>query len=387
MDYNIGTRTNDIFALIFIYCTSAFYVLKESNLKLFGMKYLVIIAIISALFYVLDEYKMKSRYKWLLVLFGVSIILTTLKIRDSRMIISYFAILIGIKLEEDKLFKNLFYSRLIFFILAMLTGGVGHINGVAINAGIILLLYIVKQKNNVLIVDKLIATFIYVIMALYTRSGSLIICGGITIVLFLLENLEYVKKIMKSKIVMYIYPIALCINVLSCILVSNRYFIWIRKVFPGIDGFNKIFLSKIDQFTSWRLTLGGESLHRYGVSFLGGNVNFNMINENETVYFNLDSGLLWLLQGWGIIITVLFLVLITIMMKDLIKKDKYYAIIAGVCIALWAMNEDILVSIGGNFMFFFLGNSINDNNVININVKEFIANILNFMNYKSVRKK
>lgn len=379
MDYSIELKSNDIFALMFIYCTSAFYVLKDSHLKFPEMKYLVIFSVICGLFYIFKEYEIRSRYKWLLILFGVIIVLTTLKIRDSRLAISYLAILVGIKLEEDKMVENLFYSRLCFFILAMITGGVGHINGVAINAGVLLLLYIVKQKNSAFIVDKLVIIFVYIIAALYTKSGSLIICGGIAISFFLLSNLNYIKKIMTSKITMYIYPIVLGINVLLCVLISNRYFTWIRIIFPNIDVFNGIFLTKIDQFTSWRLTLGGESLHRYGISLLGGNVNFDLINENETVYFNLDSGMLWLLQGWGILITVLFMILITIMMKRFIKKEKYYYIIASVCIALWAMNEDILVSIGGNFMFFFLGKSLIDMDYNkNINIKEFISHILDF---------
>lgn len=149
---------------------------------------------------------------------------------------------------------------------------------------------------------------------------------------------------------------ALALNILFALWKGEKYFPGIRTGFPLIirDIFTFI-VDKIDKLASWRITLAAESLFRYGFSLMGGNVKYDSIIDDFGIYFNLDSGMMWLLQGWGIVMTIIFMTLMTIMMKYLIKKKEYHTIIAGISIALWALNEDMLVSVGSNFMFFILG--------------------------------
>ena len=58
------------------------------------------------------------------------------------------------------------------------------------------------------------------------------------------------------------------------------------------------FITAVNEILSGRLSLANESLKYFGVSWFGGNVKYDSYTLNGH-YFNLDSGMMWLLQGFG----------------------------------------------------------------------------------------
>ncbi len=125
------------------------------------------------------------------------------------------------------------------------------------------------------------------------------------------------------------------------------------------DFVNKTFFQLIrwiDIATRSRITLAEASIQKFGVSLWGGNVDYGQIWPG--VYFNLDSGMMWLIQGWGLLVTAVFIVMSVMLMKYLIGTRRYHYVIAALIIALWATQEDMLVSVGTNFLMIFMGQAV-----------------------------
>ena len=75
-------------------------------------------------------------------------------------------------------------------------------------------------------------------------------------------------------------------------------------------------------------------------------------------YFVVDSGLLLLLQDWGLIITILMSVIFIMLMRMLMKNKEYALIVYMLIIILWSFNEDIFISVGSNFAFYIFGHEL-----------------------------
>ena len=354
-------KNNSILALIYIYMTSAFYVLRNSNLYFNGMKIVLGVAVICGLLYFILSSRCQKQYRgWIIALLACSLIpLMRGSGKDTRMLVAFVAVLVGMNMERKELLKALLKSKIFFFLLAMLSGGIGHINGVAMQVGFITLIYISLSDTKITHGRLIMLWATYLICAVYTYSGSYIICIGLALCLVSTKKCSIIRSFLQSFLAKNIYPFALLINLFSALWIGERYFPFFRKtVVPGFREGLTYLLEKVDMFTSSRLTLASESLYRYGISLLGGNVQYDSIINEYGIYFNLDSGMIWLIQGMGIITTIVFIVLMTIMMKWLVKNREYNLIIVAISVALWAMNEDMMISIGVNFMYFILGEAL-----------------------------
>ena len=69
---------------------------------------------------------------------------------------------------------------------------------------------------------------------------------------------------------------------------------------------------------------------------------------------------MWLLQGLGIILTILYMIITVYLVMAYQKNSNYYGIIIALTIALSSMNEDMLLSVGFNILYFFVGRAILD---------------------------
>ena len=109
---------------------------------------------------------------------------------------------------------------------------------------------------------------------------------------------------------------------------------------------------------SWRLSLTKQALNYFGFSMIGGNIDMDSIQLDEHSYFYIDSGYTYMLLAWGVIFSIMFLVLMTIIMHYFVQIQRYDLIIAGICIALWGANEPILNLVNWNFIILFGGQAI-----------------------------
>lgn len=97
-------------------------------------------------------------------------------------------------------------------------------------------------------------------------------------------------------------------------------------------------------------------LEKFGVSLWGGNIDYNV--DTGLPYFLVDSGMMLLLQDWGIILMIAVMLLFVFLMWKLVKNRQYQYIISAIVIALWAFNEDTLLSVGTNYLFYLIGYEI-----------------------------
>ena len=112
----------------------------------------------------------------------------------------------------------------------------------------------------------------------------------------------------------------------------------------------------VDKVFTGRISLGGFSLYYFGISLFGGNIDYSV--NTGLKYFVVDSGLLLLLQDWGLIITILMSVIFIMLMRMLMKNKEYALIVYMLIIILWSFNEDIFISVGSNFAFYIFGHEL-----------------------------
>lgn len=341
---------------IFIFFTSMFYIIKNSVLRSPGIELALIIGMLAGIWHVLLSFRKKEKNRIIVIGLFVIIIIYAARSSDTRMIVSFMSILVAKNMDLDKMIKALLYSHILLFAIAMIAGGTGHMNSVGMHIAVIMLLYICDSGLPLSRSSVILLWIAYIACAMYTRSGNFAISMGTGLLLATFYKRRIIKKILQSKVVYGIFPIVLLTNVLLCVMRAPHYFPWVCR-FGSIYEILHKFALIIDHVSSSRIILGAESLYRFGISVMGGNIYYETMFDGNS-YFQVDSGMLWLLQGWGILMTLVLMLLFTYMMGRLQKKKLYGYVIMGIVIALISMNEDVLVSVLFNVMFFILGNML-----------------------------
>ena len=59
-----------------------------------------------------------------------------------------------------------------------------------------------------------------------------------------------------------------------------------------------------------------------------------------------------LLQDWGIVMAIVVMLAFIFLMFKLVKKKEYRLIISAI---VWAFNEDALLAVGTNYLFYVIG--------------------------------
>ena len=335
-------------ALLFSILTMMFYTLQGSPLFFGQLKVMIFVAAMSAVVAIIKKVKMKVRYKMIWVaMSGFCVLISIANTQDTRLIISMLAMILGAVYDVHELITGAFVAKLVTFVLVMLSGGYSHINGCALHGGVVMLLYIAVVGSKLTKKNIAICLLLYLALLYYTKSGSLIICGGVAVALLAMRRLRGIKKIVLSRAMQLFFPIMLSINTISAAL-------FYQTKPPLISNI----LYAVDNFVSHRIELAAYSLMRFGITCFGGNVEFDLMSSSVGSYFNLDSGYMWLLQGSGIVVTVLFMMSTVIMLKRFSEKKEYELVVVAIVISLWGLNEDMLLSLGMNFLYYYMGHAM-----------------------------
>lgn len=353
----------NLFYGISLFLTMSFYTLKDAKLLSGHMRILLLIGLIFGIGKMvisaekIPHIRNNKRTFFFLLTITVVLFLCFLRDKDTRLVIALFMMFIGMDVEPEKTIRIMFYAKLPMFLLAMLMGGYGHINGTALHGGMIILLYICMCGGSLKAADFFVISVPYVLLSLYTKSSSFV-CGiGFAIICLFMIRKKSMRKRLTSKFMVYIYPIVLSLNYLFAITIRDGAVPFIGNRMP--DFVNQTFFQLvrwIDVATSSRLTLAEASLQKFGISLWGGNVDYGQIWPG--VYFNLDSGMMWMIQGEGLIVAAIYMAMSVMLMKYLIETKRYHYVIAALIIALWATQEDMLVSVGTNFLMVFMGQAV-----------------------------
>lgn len=355
-------KSTDILLYLYLLFVMLYYTTNNSYMGTDIRDFIILFAMVIGIVKVFMALKVDLKTLAVLCIFGVIVIQNFLHNKDSRILVAFLSILCALNEDRSKIINGMLYSKLFTFVaVVLLGGGYRHINQFALQAGMILLLYFCKrEKHGYDWYIKLFMCFLStIIICLYTDSGSAKVCLALCIVLYALKKTKTGIKILKTKIIMLLFPIALFFNYFFAIGVGEGEIPFVGQYFS--EGINRFYINLVrilDVATSRRLTLVKSSFIRFGGSWLGGNVDYSTLNLQHGQYFLLDSGFIWLIQGWGYLMCILMMVLLVILMRYFNEIEEYNYIIAGIGIALWAINEDMLVSVGTNFLLFFIGQAI-----------------------------
>lgn len=348
-------KKNEIPSYLFIVFLTIFYTL---NWVEYGLDALMLFGIFFGIFAVILNFKIKIKDLFFLLAISGLVIVKYVRMGDNQLPVLLLALFLGLKLDSYKVVSTMFYTKLFCVIISLLLGEYGK-NGVAVQGMILILLYICKTGEQAAL-QKMVGVIVaYLGIALYTNTGAFIVVGGVSVFLWIALKTKLIKRICTSIIVVWIAPIGLFFNYFfaACVREETIPFVgrylppWLNYWFLEIANF-------IDTAMSMRLSLVKVSFMRFGVSLWGGNVDAAALRQESGGYFYLDSGMINLLQGGGILLTVVVLFLYTLTMFYLVKTEQFCYVIAGIAIVLYAINEPILLSFGTNFLILFMGNAV-----------------------------
>lgn len=361
-------NNNSCFGLIFIVLINVFYASNGWEYHGTILNGLIMFAFLFGFMDILMHYellyKIFLKHRNLTVLFSILIFTTLIKFilnQDTRLIVSVMAILIAIYIPLYKIFHITFFTQVVTFIICYFFGGYTHLNYISVHFGTIMLIYlIISHKINQFNVKY---SLVLLILGYFlSKSGAFLICCGLAILLFYSLKLKLKYSLIKLKIVEYYFPFMILLTVilgLAYMSYANDYinFGILRTFTPKFlcNLFASI-LRLIDKVFTGRISLGGYSLYYFGVSLFGGNIDYSV--NIGLKYFVVDSGLLLLLQDWGLIITILMSVIFIMLMRMLMKNKEYALIVYLLIIILWSFNEDIFISVGSNLAFYIFGHEL-----------------------------
>lgn len=356
---HIKIKKKEILPFMFCILSSAYYTLKGWKYESSLVEVFLIMALICG---ILNTVKNVSNRKKAIIILTPLVLLIIYRFSigaDTRLFVSLVAILVGMNVDFDKIAKWILYSKAVFLLTAFLIGGYVHLNYMAMNIGVIvfLVLYIYYPQHKVK--SFIVAILIYVLGIFLSKSGSMIICVGIGLALYIFMNTKMGKRMLSLKCMVLLFPMVLFLNWLivgmyATYIFSNPSFSFIKELIPSEwSSTIVIFLNMLDAGLTGRISLSAFSFGRFGFSLWGGNIDYGV--DTGLPYFLVDSGMMLLLQDWGLIITAVVMILFVFLMKRLVQNRNYRLIISAIVIALWAFNEDTLLAVGTNYLFYAIG--------------------------------
>lgn len=361
-------NNNSLFAFIFIVFINIFYTSNGWTYHVSIMNSFIIFAFLFGFIDIFmhheEIYKIFLHNKNLTILVSILILMTIIKFmlnQDTRFIISVMAIFIAMYFPLYKIFYITFFTKFITFIIYYFIGGYTHLNYISVHFGMIILLYlIISYKINRF---NLKCSLVLLIIGYFiSKSGAFLMCCGLAILLFYSLKLKLKYFLIKLKIIEYYFPFMMLLTVLlglAYMSYANDFinFGILRSITPKfLCTIFAFILRLIDKVFTGRISLGGFSLYYFGISLFGGNIDYSV--NTGLKYFVVDSGLLLLLQDWGLIITILMGVIFVMLMRMLMKNKEYALIVYMLIIILWSFNEDIFISVGSNFAFYIFGHEL-----------------------------
>ena len=177
----------------------------------------------------------------------------------------------------------------------------------------------------------------------YTRTGMLVL--SITIILFLLNNSALIKSKLFVLFAKYIYMICFVFSFLGMLLFSfsNKMLIFFNTLLSGRFGF------------SYRV------FSQYGVKLFGQAIEYSSTldaRRNGELAVVVDNSYIYFLVSYGVIFTIVFLILITFEEKKLLNQSKMELALPIFSYALYSITEKPFASINNHFIVLLLANAI-----------------------------
>ena len=224
-----------------------------------------------------------------------------------------------------------------------LSMGFSHPNTFATNIGILILLYLCINRENMNIWKRSILIILNI--GVYKLSGTrttfiLITAAIIFEILCNIKNAVGFKMFLK-KIMPFMY-----ILILVCMFVCIG-------LFAKIGYTNNILNIINDKIFNGRLGLGALYFSTYHFSLFGNKLDMNLLSNSS--YHALDNGYVILFMYYGIVGFLLFMYIMQRLIRTLKNNNEVFLMLLCIVMGLWGMYEGMLVSLAGNFIILFYG--------------------------------
>lgn len=273
--------------------------------------------------------------------------------KNTDFLYTILTILLIRKIPIDCVLKVIFNIRMIMFFIVVGTSLVGlspigtiaktsaekgallgfqHANVFAGSVGILILLYLAINRENLTAMKLFIVTVI--VLVVYLVSHTRIFFVLMLMTLFLMTR----KGKHSFKIFKWILPVMIVLNI---VLIGMR-----------ITNIGVNIVDKIDVLFNGRMLLSQMNLKYYPITLMGQYVDINII-ASENKYYALDNGYIYLLINYGVLGLVLFCWFIQTAMRNCIKQKDYVLCVITSVFMVWIVYEGMMASAPANFALLF----------------------------------
>lgn len=205
-------------------------------------------------------------------------------------------------------------------------------------------LFVIKRGHlNIKIYICLLV--IDLVLGILTQSRTGMVVLSLTIILFAMINNKLLANKIFAFISAYIYLICFFLSFLGILLfsVSNNAFIQLNSLLSG------------------RLDFSYRAYSKYGVKLFGQIIEYSSTLEarnNNSLAVVVDNSYIFFLVSYGLIFTIVFLILITYEEKKLVNKGRLEIVLPMIGYALYSITEKPFASFNNHFLILILADAI-----------------------------
>lgn len=352
---NITIKKSNILIYCSIILTNLYYGLSDTIFQTGILTILLLVSLMLSLLHIFftNKYQPKKLVflAILIVIFSYNFYIT----KDSRILALIITIIAIRDLDLKNVLKVTFFEKLILTVSVAFLSIIMNVNGGRIVLGFshgnllmltfvdLILLYLCIYWEKINMYKLVILLFVILLCFVITGSRT----GLITSLLIWLLTIGFkcfqIKKVLN--ILGKFLPIVLMFLSLYLPL-SVRYGLFIGN---GVK-YREV-VDAMDRMLSHRFTLTNLILEHTDIGLISSSTNYKELNVYQ--YLVVDSGYVQLLLVFGIVGSLIFIILHFAMVQELVRREQYIYIIAVIAMALYAFTENSWCSLKYNFTLFF----------------------------------
>ncbi|RCW17587.1 hypothetical protein CAC02_02175 [Streptococcus gallolyticus] len=280
-------------------------------------------------------------------------------------------------LSFEQVAKTCFYTSVVILLFVVLSSKIGIITDyLTVSSGRlrhflgfryalypstimcnITMLYIYLKKDKIHIFS--VITIFLINFWFYRQTDSRLTFYTACFVIVIALISKYIKFIAKFRRLSILLIPSYILMFLSSYWLSAHYNSWIG------------WQSQLNHFLGSRLSLAHQSLEQYGfslfgqkISWIGNGLSEAGIRSHTATYTYVDSMYISLLQRYGILTILVFLILATLLLYKLYRRQEYFLMILMSSLAFHGLIDDLIIYLHYNSFWLLFALLINKNYII-----------------------
>lgn len=351
----IDLKKNNLFAYIYIILINIYYGLRATQLNNPNLHYILYMAVIIFFIQVcfFENYRLLEVF--ILPLLIVFCMLNYHYSNDSRLLVLALTIIIMKSVKFESCLKLIFYERILITICIISLSIIGVIPNIERYVNDRTAYALGFDHSNLLAVWITIILFMYICLnqtRMNIKNYLLFILCSICIYIITISRTSLIVSIFIYTILLINYYIGIPRTIFNFSKYIYFVFMWLSIYLPlnlSSTGFIRI----LDKWLSYRLTLSKMYLDNFSIGWFHTYISASKFKDIAK-YYILDSGYLNLLYSFGIVESIVFMVLNILLIKKLLKQQKDIYVIVIIGLAIYSFTEDVLCSLQYNFTLLLL---------------------------------